>query len=606
MDAQQFLAEFGHIANAPGGVAKLRELVFSLASDGKLLAECELLDATHLDKVADFVMGQAPPGSNCNTSGDGTIFVKTGEFGELYPVVREWTTKPLKLAKQGDVLICVVGATVGKLNLAIDCAIGRSVAAIRPRDGLSTKYLYFMLMPFTLRLRSGSRGSAQGVIGKAELSAVKLRVPSEEEQSRIVAKVDELMALCDKLEAQQQARRKLQDNLRLSTLQAVAAASSPYELQAAWSRLADNFGRLFHAPEDVASFKGLILDLAAAGHLLNIEHRHASTGAELLEAIASRRLAWLKESADQEQKEALAMLKKLRTQQVAIPDAPLPEHWAWASLLQVSQAVVDCHNKTAPYVSDGIHLIRTSDIRNGRMDLANTRKISEETYAYWARRMPPMGGDIFFTREAPMGEAAIVPDGEKVCLGQRSMLIRLFPDLFSNRFLLYVIQSPSFQARMVEAAIGMTVKHLRVGGVEDLVVPIPPKSEQDRIVAIVDELFRICDHYENQLARKQKTSTNLASSVVANITGITTDQQEDPVKAPQTELFSPVRLGQAPDINALAPLATILARNNGEMDAKDLWQRFGGEIDAFYMQLKTEVAHGWVLEPEPGLVELKD
>ncbi len=72
------------------------------------------------------------------------------------------------------------------------------------------------------------------------------------------------------------------------------------------------------------------------------------------------------------------------------------------------------------------------------------------------------------------------------------------------------------------------------------------------------------------------------------------------MKAPHTELIAPLRLGKAPDIKSQAPLATILAHHNGEMPAKDLWQRFGGEIDAFYAQLKTEVAHGWVLEPAPA------
>lgn len=132
-----------------------------------------------------------------------------------------------------------------------------------------------------------------------------------------------------------------------------------------------------------------------------------------------------------------------------------------------------------------------------------------------------------------MGEAAIVPDGEKVCLGQRSMLIRLFLDLFSNRFLLYVIQSPSFQTRMIEAAIGMTVKHLRVGGVEDLVVPVPPKAEQDQIVAIVDGLFRVCDHYADQLSCKQRIATHLAASAVSSLTSITSEQEEEPMKALQ-------------------------------------------------------------------------
>jgi type I restriction enzyme S subunit len=72
------------------------------------------------------------------------------------------------------------------------------------------------------------------------------------------------------------------------------------------------------------------------------------------------------------------------------------------------------------------------------------------------------------------------------------------------------------------------------------------------------------------------------------------------MKAPQTELIAPLRLGITPNIKAQAPLATILARHNGEMSAKDLWQRFGGEIDAFYAQLKAEVAHGWIMEPAPA------
>ncbi len=93
----------------------------------------------------------------------------------------------------------------------------------------------------------------------------------------------------------------------------------------------------------------------------------------------------------------------------------------------------------------------------------------------------------------------------------------------------------------------------------------------------------------------------LAIASIAGITGVVSEQEEtEPMKAPKTELIAVLRLGQTPDINAQAPLATILARHNGEMSAKDLWQRFGGEIDAFYAQLKSEVANGWILPPEPA------
>ena len=659
MDAQKFLTEFGHMANAPGGVVKLRELVIQLAISGRLVARIETeapvseaIDvAAKLRNAYEVELDLRPTRMQPTLRsqpfpvpdhwhwtrleqiclyiqrGKGPKYVETSSTHVISQKSVQWSGFDLSSARfvaedslgsyskerflcAGDLLWNSTGTgTVGRVAIYqptenVTAVADSHVTVIRLAN-CSPRYLWCVIASPWVQSRiepSHPDSLVSGTTQQVELNtstarALPVPIPPIEEQTRIVAKVDELMRLCDKLEAQQQARRKLQNNLRQSTLQAVANAASAFELQTTWARLADNFGRLFGAPEDVAEFKGLILDLAVSGHLSNIEYRHASTGAELIDSIAARRIAWSKECEGQEQKEAFAMLKKLRTQQVTLPDILLPEHWSWASLLQVSQAVVDCHNKTAPYVSEGIRLIRTTDIRNGRMHLANTRMISEATYAYWSRRMPPKAGDIFFTREAPMGEVAIVPEGETVCLGQRSMLIRLFPDLFSNRFLLYVIQSPGFQGRMTEAAIGMTVKHLRVGSVEDLIVPVPPKSEQDQAGAIIDALFKMCDQFENQLSKMQHTSTNLASCVVADLTGVAIEQSEEPMKAPQTELIAPLRLGTAPDLKAQAPLATILARNNGEMSAKDLWQRFGGEIDVFYAQLKTEVAHGWILEP---------
>lgn len=147
-----------------------------------------------LGDVATFVMGQAPPGSASNFDGNGTPFVKAGEFGPLRPIIREWTTQPLKMAAESDVLICVVGATSGKINLGADCAIGRSVAAIRPADGLNQFYLYSFMQTQVDRLRSGSTGTAQGVISSAMLSNVALPIAPVPEQQRIVAKVDGLTA----------------------------------------------------------------------------------------------------------------------------------------------------------------------------------------------------------------------------------------------------------------------------------------------------------------------------------------------------------------------------------------------------------------------------
>ena len=151
-------------------------------------------EGTQLSDIAEFVMGQAPPGSNCNTTGDGMPFVKAGEFGALRPIIREWTTRPLKVAAAGDILICVVGATAGKLNLGADCAIGRSVAAIRPSAKVPAEFLYARLKSEVLRLRASSTGTAQGVISRETLAAIPLLLPPLAEQRRIVAKLDALTA----------------------------------------------------------------------------------------------------------------------------------------------------------------------------------------------------------------------------------------------------------------------------------------------------------------------------------------------------------------------------------------------------------------------------
>ncbi len=171
-----------------------------------------------LGDVSDFIMGQAPPGTACNAEGRGTPFVKAGEFGQDRPIIREWTTKPLKLAEKNDVLICVVGATAGKLNLGADCAIGRSVAAIRPTEATTADFIYPRLRSEVARLRSGSTGTAQGVISKDMLSEVTFDLPPLAEQRRIVDRLDALTARLTRARAELDRVPVLAERLRSSVL----------------------------------------------------------------------------------------------------------------------------------------------------------------------------------------------------------------------------------------------------------------------------------------------------------------------------------------------------------------------------------------------------
>jgi type I restriction enzyme, S subunit len=151
-------------------------------------------------------MGQAPAGKDCNKTGRGTPFVKAGEFGEMRPIIREWTTDPKKLGKRSDVFVCVVGATCGKINLGEDCAIGRSVAALRPKpEVLDQFYLHYYLHGTVEKLRSGSLGSAQTVISKNMLAELPIPLPPLEEQKRIVAVLDQAFAALDRARAHAEA-----------------------------------------------------------------------------------------------------------------------------------------------------------------------------------------------------------------------------------------------------------------------------------------------------------------------------------------------------------------------------------------------------------------
>jgi type I restriction enzyme, S subunit len=148
----------------------------------------------NLGSLIELVMGQAPPSDSYNSNKDGVPLVKVGEFGEVYPEKKIWTTKPTKYAKENDVLLCVVGATIGKINFGIDCCVGRSVAALRPdQSKLLQKFLFYFLSKEMLKIRSAGQGSAQGVISKPDINNMKIPTPPIEIQKQVVTKLDHIL-----------------------------------------------------------------------------------------------------------------------------------------------------------------------------------------------------------------------------------------------------------------------------------------------------------------------------------------------------------------------------------------------------------------------------
>ena len=338
-------------------------------------------------------------------------------------------------------------------------------------------------------------------------------LPPLAEQHRIVAKVDELMALCDRLEEARKTREAVRDKLTAASLARLTAPDTTIEDFPTHAAFAlEALPALTARPDQIKTLRQTILNLAVRGKLVE-QNPADETASQLLKMIEEQRDEYL--AADYPNPSEAKTQKKKQKQQVVPPGLPsLPNGWCWTTLQQSSLMVIDCKNKTAPYSTKGISLIRTTNVRDGKMNSNDQKFVTEATYEAWSLRGKPQPGDILITREAPMGEVCIIPKGEQICLGQRMMLARLVPNTIDPQFMLYSLRDPDLMERVQDKPLGMTVQHLRVGGVETLLVPLPPLDEQHRIVAKVDALMALCDRLEAALTTTDTTRTRLLETLL--------------------------------------------------------------------------------------------
>lgn len=172
--------------------------------------------------------------------------------------------------------------------------------------------------------------------------------------------------------------------------------------------------------------------------------------------------------------------------------APWPER----RIDELCHSIVDCVNRTAPVVDSPTpyRMIRTTNVRNGFVDVSDTRFVEENVYRTWTRRQVPVPGDVILTREAPLGDVGIIRPGHQVFLGQRLVSYRTDPDLLDNRYLLYYLLSEEGKSQVLKFGMGSTVAHMRVPDAKKLKIPTPPIETQRRIASILvayDDLIEV-------------------------------------------------------------------------------------------------------------------
>jgi len=158
---------------------------FKKTEVGEIPVEWEI---RKLGEIGEVVMGQSPVGDSYNNEEIGTPLLNgPTEFTEKYPIPKQWTTKPTKICKEDDVLFCVRGSSVGRMNISDNkYCIGRGLAAIREKNGeTSTTYLYYILQKFINNILNLSVGSTFPNVGKDDLNGLSCIVPPLEEQKKI-------------------------------------------------------------------------------------------------------------------------------------------------------------------------------------------------------------------------------------------------------------------------------------------------------------------------------------------------------------------------------------------------------------------------------------
>lgn len=546
MDAKTFLDNFGTIAAAPGGVDRLRELILHLAISGRLvdqlpsekpvglaLAEVRAAKGNVLSakmKGRSRVPREPEPWEINRDTPRGWCWARvddTGEYvnglafkqGDWYddglPIIRiQNLTNPNaefnyargsfpedRTVDDGDILVswsATLEAFVWDRGPAV---VNQHIFKAIPELRVVAPGFLYHLLRHTIRELAASdaaHGLAMKHINRGPFVSHVVGIPPLEEQERIVAKVDELIQLCDDLEARQQARHHITTRLRASSLAALTNAATDDDLHTAWSRIHSNWEALTDHPNSVDALRQTILQLAISGRLSDLssnEELPSVHGAEV--QITTRNSA-------------------ANAPEPGANPFELPAGWEWRRLQHlvdpertISYGVIKLGPDPGP--TKGVPILRCSDVRFRRIDRRGIRRIEPGLSAEYGRTIL-RGGELLVNIRGTLGGCAVVPDDMAGFNIAREVAVIPVAEV-NPEYLLTVFSAPYFQSSVTAALRGTAYKGLNLGSLRDFPIPVPPRSEQNRVETEVRGLMSRCDELEHALLQGSEAGRRLAAAV---------------------------------------------------------------------------------------------
>ena len=398
-----------------------------------------------LGQVFTTIMGQSPDGESV-VEGQSGIEFHQGKiyFSDVVIDKSPLSTKvPSKIAPANSLLLCV-RAPVGKVNITDrDLCIGRGLSALVCHGGISVIFAFYWLQSLENEFIKKSTGATFKAISADVINTQPIPLPPLAEQKRIVAKIEELLPLIDRYEK-------------------------------AWSRL-ESFNKSF--PVDMQKS---ILQMAIQGKLVE-QRAEEGTGRDLYKRLMPYNKSF-KPCKDELNLSSM--------------NFDVPKSWKMIELNQLFD-FVDYRGKTPTKINSGVFLITASNVKRAYMDYTRKEYISKEEYQGRQSRGLTQKGDLLFTTEAPMVNAALCDLDECSC-GQRIITFKEYEkETALPALYMYFILSSQFQQQLLDNCTGTTAKGIKADKLKHFVIPLPPYAEQKRIVAKLEEILPLCESLEN-------------------------------------------------------------------------------------------------------------
>ena len=554
MNAERLLQAFSMIGDDPARIQQLRQVAIALAISGKLRADASALSneamiaAVERVKKDLYKQGMITKPKHFEPVQQEDLpdnFPQSDRFVPLGSLARiEKGLTGIKQATPGPFPLVVTGAerstsdhfdfdgaaaivplvsSTGHGHASLNrlhyqegkFALGTILAAVFPYDPelISARFLFEYLSAFKDELLvARMTGTANVTLSVGRIAEIPVPLVEPATQKRL----DDLMALLDRLEAARTAREATRDRLTAASLARLTESDAdPADFPANARFTLATLPALTTRPDQIKPLRQTILNLAVRGKLVE-QDPSDEPASELVKRFKAAKIAHKQATGD-------ARNKLAPDADVASYPLDLPKGWAVQSFENLF-LFIDYRGNTPPKTDSGVPLITAKNVRMGALNREPREYISEKTFKSWMTRGFPKIGDLFFTTEAPLANVCLNDIQEPFALAQRVICFQPYADV-STPYLMLALCGDVMQSLIDGQATGMTAKGIKAAKLKPLPIPLPPLAEQHRIVAKVDALMALCDRLEAALTTADTTRARLLEALLANALNPATMQE---------------------------------------------------------------------------------